>query len=414
MAKIAIRNYTFNKATKQVTFTDYANIRLDEILLITNVTSNVIIYNFADNTKGGTVSSNVLTLTYDTTSMNNSDKLLIYYDDPTVSTDFATQTTLAQIKTDVDKIPSSPATEGGNLASIKTNTDKIPALGQALASASVPVILPTATITTLTPPAAITNFANETGGNLAAIKTDVDKIPSQGQALAAASTPVVLPVAQISTLTPPSNTGYALDASLTTTNTEIGIVTETAPASDTASSGLNGRLQRIAQRITSLIAAIATLGGYTSASTAPGAAQQLPLAQYNSAAPTIVNANFTQLQADVNANLKTTEGTLLAGENLTTNRMMVQQTNSYAHISTSTTTTVKSGAGFLHAVSVNTLGTVASTTTIYDNTTGSGTVIGVINTLTLSGIFVLDVSFATGLTLVTTGTAAPDLTVSYL
>jgi hypothetical protein len=34
----------------------------------------------------------------------------------------------------------------------------------------------------------------------------------------------------------------------------IGIVTETAPATDTASSGLNGRLQRIAQRITSLIA----------------------------------------------------------------------------------------------------------------------------------------------------------------
>jgi hypothetical protein len=94
--------------------------------------------------------------------------------------------------------------------------------------------------------------------------------------------------------------------------------------------------------------------------------------------------------------------------------MMVQQTNSYAHISTSTTTTVKSAAGFLHAVSVNTLGTVASTTTIYDNTAGSGTVIGVINTLTLSGPFVLDVSFVTGLTIVTTGTVAPDLTVSYL
>jgi hypothetical protein len=36
--------------------------------------------------------------------------------------------------------------------------------------------------------------------------------------------------------------------------TQIGAVGETAPASDTASSGLNGRLQRIAQRITSLIA----------------------------------------------------------------------------------------------------------------------------------------------------------------
>lgn len=39
---------------------------------------------------------------------------------------------------------------------------------------------------------------------------------------------------------------------------QIGIETETAPGTDTASSGLNGRLQRIAQRITSLIALLPT------------------------------------------------------------------------------------------------------------------------------------------------------------
>lgn len=48
---------------------------------------------------------------------------------------------------------------GGNLASIKTNTDKIPSQGQALAAASLPVVLPEAQITALTPPAAITGFA---------------------------------------------------------------------------------------------------------------------------------------------------------------------------------------------------------------------------------------------------------------
>lgn len=57
---------------------------------------------------------------------------------------------------------------GGNLASIKTNTDKIPSLGQALAAASVPVVLTAAQLTTLTPPAAITGFATET--TLASIK----------------------------------------------------------------------------------------------------------------------------------------------------------------------------------------------------------------------------------------------------
>lgn len=46
---------------------------------------------------------------------------------------------------------------------------------------------------------------------------------------------------------------------------KLGIVTETAPASDTASSGLNGRLQRIAQRVTSLIALVPTALGKATA-----------------------------------------------------------------------------------------------------------------------------------------------------
>lgn len=50
-----------------------------------------------------------------------------------------------------------------SLASIDTKT---PALGQALAAASTPIVLTAAQITTLTPPAALTNYANETGGNL--------------------------------------------------------------------------------------------------------------------------------------------------------------------------------------------------------------------------------------------------------
>lgn len=44
---------------------------------------------------------------------------------------------------------------------------------------------------------------------------------SLGQALAAASLPVVLTASQLTTLTPPSNTGYALDSSLTTIDTDL-------------------------------------------------------------------------------------------------------------------------------------------------------------------------------------------------
>lgn len=286
----------------------------------------------------------------------------------------------------------------------------------------------------------------------------------------------------------------ATSAKQDTTNTEIGIVTETAPTTDTASSGLNGRLQRIAQRLTSIIALLPTsLGQKTMSASLPvvlpsdqssipvastlqsntgvdigklTANQSVNVAQVNGVTPLMgngvtgtgsprvtiasdntafsVNASGTKtnnnaapgatnqgvLTGIANAAVPTwTEGNqVLESMDLSGNQRVTMGTalsqaidsiltypfgHSYAHISTSTTTTVKSGAGVLHNISVNTLGTVASATTVYDNTAGSGTVIAVINTLTLSGSFVLDVAFATGLTLVTTGTVAPDITVSY-
>lgn len=78
--KIKIQNYTFNSTSKTITFTDYTSITLDSILMITNVTSNKIIYVFNDPLKGGTVSANVLTLTYNTASMSSSDALQIWVD----------------------------------------------------------------------------------------------------------------------------------------------------------------------------------------------------------------------------------------------------------------------------------------------------------------------------------------------
>lgn len=64
----------------------------------------------------------------------------------------------------------------------------------------------------------------------------------------------------------PGPTDYALEVRPVGQAALFGAVNETAPATDTASSGLNGRLQRIAQRITSLIALLpASLGGKTAA-----------------------------------------------------------------------------------------------------------------------------------------------------
>jgi len=125
------------------------------------------------------------------------------------------------------------ATDNAVLDTIDTSTaavnTKTPALGQALAAASVPVILPTATITTLTPPAAITGFStaarqdtiighvDDIEGLLTTIDADTGSIdtktPALGQALAASSVPVVLTAAQVTTLTPPAAiTGFATSA----------------------------------------------------------------------------------------------------------------------------------------------------------------------------------------------------------
>lgn len=80
--KTKVDNYVFVAADRTVTFTDYATVRLDGILLVTNVTHGIILFNFADPAKGGTVQGNILTLAYDTTSMADADSLQIYYDDP--------------------------------------------------------------------------------------------------------------------------------------------------------------------------------------------------------------------------------------------------------------------------------------------------------------------------------------------
>lgn len=80
-----------------------------------------------------------------------------------------------------------------SVASIDTKT---PALGQALAAASVPIVLTAAQVTTLTPPAAITGFALEAGHlatidtSTAASKTDLDTLAGTVTSARAAVNPI--------------------------------------------------------------------------------------------------------------------------------------------------------------------------------------------------------------------------------
>lgn len=76
-----ITNYSFNAASKQIDFSSYPGFDIQKLTAIINVTSNQLIYQSGNLIYGySAFSSNVLTLLFDTTSMNNGDLLQIYYD----------------------------------------------------------------------------------------------------------------------------------------------------------------------------------------------------------------------------------------------------------------------------------------------------------------------------------------------
>lgn len=83
-----------------------------------------------------------------------------------------------------------------------------------------------------------------------------------------------------------------------------------------------------------------------------------------------------------------------------------------SHIAGAATNTVKSGPGTLWRITLNKPAAL-STVTIYDNTAGSGTVIGIITNTTDVKPYFLDygLRFETGLTIVTSG--ADDLSVVF-
>jgi hypothetical protein len=78
--KVLFQDYTFDSASQKITFNTTDVVSLNQVLVITNVTENIIIYNFADPAKGGSIVNNVLTLTFDTTTMSNTDSLQIFLD----------------------------------------------------------------------------------------------------------------------------------------------------------------------------------------------------------------------------------------------------------------------------------------------------------------------------------------------
>lgn len=178
--KIKVQNYTFDKTTKTITFSDYGSLNLDQVLLVTNVTDNIIIYNFADPTLGGSMSSNQLTLEYDTTSMDDNDDLQIFIEDH-VQPAIASKQDVAiaglanlllelQAKADLTETqPVSVQSLPGGLATSAKQDTIITALASLITELQLKADLSETQPVSLASQPLPSNAAQETGGNLATI-----------------------------------------------------------------------------------------------------------------------------------------------------------------------------------------------------------------------------------------------------
>jgi len=80
---VDIGNYSFNVATKTITFSNLPDlVSQEQILLVTNVKTGTVIYQFNSYDLGGTFSGGVLTLRTDLSGMTDTDPLQIFIEYP--------------------------------------------------------------------------------------------------------------------------------------------------------------------------------------------------------------------------------------------------------------------------------------------------------------------------------------------
>ena len=105
-------------------------------------------------------------------------------------------------------------------------------------------------------------------------------------------------------------------------------------------------------------------------------------------------------------------GTVQPGNTQNTTAWYMEQQFTGTNITTNTTTTLKSGSGVAHTIVINARGT-GSTITVWDNTSAAGTKLATIDSTLSTTAFLYDMKFGTGLTVVTAGAGAADITVTY-
>ncbi len=85
----------------------------------------------------------------------------------------------------------------------------------------------------------------------------------------------------------------------------------------------------------------------------------------------------------------------------------------YLNLSENITKIVKSAPGLLHSVVINNQGLGSNKLYIYNNTEGSGEIIGIIDTTVSTIPLIYDVIFTVGLTVVSSDGVSANITITY-
>lgn len=215
MAKKLLTSYTFTTGAENVgTVVIPGTYSLEQFLLVTNVTSGTVLYQFNVGARGGTVVSaggyTTLTLEIDTRSMSSSDRLQVFIDDG-LNPQFTLTNASVEISNDVGNpvpvdgsgvtqpvsasalpLPAGAATSA-NQTTANTSLSSINGKLPALSSGNLPVVpavqLGTGVVTATTQRVTLASDGPEVT-NSTAIKNSVANIPAKGAATTANSTPV--------------------------------------------------------------------------------------------------------------------------------------------------------------------------------------------------------------------------------
>ena len=209
-----------------------------------------------------------------------------------------------------------------------------------------------------------------------------------------------------------NNSLSSIDSKITTVNTGAVVVSSSVLPTDASTSALqttgNSSLSSIDGKTATLVSGRVPVDG--SAVTQPISAASLPLPAGAATQATLssIDAKFSALGQNT---MSASTPVVLSSNH--SDISVKNKSSSFSNITTTGTTTIKSGAGIFRRLVINTKGVSSNTFTIYDNTAGSGTVIATVDTVNSTGSLEYGLAFSTGLTIVSASGTSANATVIY-